>query len=220
MSLAKVHPDFPTVHVLDHPIVADALTRLRDAGAGTPTFRRHCRVLAKTLGLAATADLLLTQRRIETPLEPMEAPALAEPAPAIVAVLRAGLAISDHLTDLMPDAALGQIGLRRDPDTLEAVSYLTALPPVAARPVLVCDPMLATGNSLAHALRLVLQHGAQAARVRVLTVIAAPEGLARVVADHPDITVYTCAVDARLDDNAYIRPGLGDAGDRYFGTPH
>ncbi|MCB9958033.1 MAG: uracil phosphoribosyltransferase [Rhodospirillaceae bacterium] len=220
MSLVAPHARFPTARVLAHPVVADVLSRLREHATPTMEFRRHMAVLAKALGLAATLDLEATTRSIRTPLDVMEAPALPDPAPAIVAVLRAGLALSDHLVDLMPDAVLGQVGLRRDPETLEAVSYLTALPDLAGRPVLVCDPMLATGGSLSRTLELVMAHGAMASQVRVLTVIAAPEGLARVATAFPEVVIYTCAVDDRLDENAYIRPGLGDAGDRYFGTPH
>ncbi|MCA8908712.1 MAG: uracil phosphoribosyltransferase [Rhodospirillaceae bacterium] len=220
MPLVAPHPGFPTARVLAHPVVADVLTRLREHHTPTAEFRRHMAVLAKALGLASTLDLEAATRPIRTPLEEMEAPALPQPAPAIVAVLRAGLALSDHLVDLMPDAVLGQVGLRRDPETLEAVSYLTALPNLAGRPVLVCDPMLATGGSLVRTLQEVVDHGAAAAAIRVLTVIAAPEGLARVAEAFPQVVVYTCAVDSRLDENAYIRPGLGDAGDRYFGTPH
>ena len=205
------------VIVVDHPLVQHKLTELRRKETESPVFRRTLREISFLLAYEATRDLGLTTTPIETPLAALDAPTLAEDWPVLVSILRAGNALLDGMMELMPEAPIGHIGLYREPETLVAVEYYCKLPePLAGRRVVVVDPMLATGNSAVAAVDRIKENGG--ADIRFVSVLAAREGIDHLSASHPDIDIYTAAVDARLDENGYIVPGLGDAGDRIFGT--
>jgi len=207
----------PNVTLLDHPLVQHKLTLLRDKATSTGEFRRLAREISLLMGYELTRDLKLETVRIDTPLEPMDAPRLAGKKLCVVSILRAGSGILDGMLDLIPSARVGHVGLYRDPSTLQAVEYYLKLPAdVANRLVIVVDPMLATGNSAAAAIGRLKQAGVMSLRFACL--LAAPEGLRMLAAAHPEVRVFTAAVDRGLDSHGYIRPGLGDAGDRFFGT--
>lgn len=209
--------DHPRLTVLDHPLIQHKLTLLRDRTTGTAAFRQLAREISLLMAYEVTRPLPLETVRIETPLEPMDAPRLVGKKLCIVSILRAGSGILEGMLDLIPSARVGHIGLYRDKVTLEAVEYYRKLPEdVAQRLVIVVDPMLATGNSAIAAITRLKQVGVTALRFACL--LAVPEGLRAMVAAHPDVPVFTAAVDRGLDDHGYIRPGLGDAGDRLFGT--
>jgi uracil phosphoribosyltransferase len=204
------------VHI-DHPLVQHKLSLMRRKELSTASFRRLAREIATLLAYELTRDLPLAAESIETPLAAMDAPMLAGKKLCLVPVLRAGLGLLDGMLDLVPSARVGHVGLFRDPESLAAVEYYLKLPAdIAARLVIVLDPMLATGNTLAAAVARVKEAGAVS--VRVACLLAAPEGLARFQAEHPDVDVYVAAIDSHLDAHGYIVPGLGDAGDRLFGT--
>lgn len=193
------------------------LALLRDRETPHGEFRRLAREITLLAAYEATADLPLEQVTIRTPLTEMTARRLRRPEPAIVGILRAGLIMVDGVLDLIPHAAVGHLGMYRDPDTHEPVDYYAKLPDrLGERAVLVVDPMLATGGSAAHALDLLVQAGAT--DLRLLCIVGSPEGVDRVLRAHPEVPVHLAALDERLDDSAYILPGLGDAGDRIFGT--
>jgi len=205
------------VKILDHPLILHKLTLLRDKETSTAGFRRIAREISLLMAYEVTRDLALETIEVETPLERMEAPRLAGRKLCLVSILRAGNGILDGMLDLMPSARVGHIGLYRDPHTLKPVQYYLKLPhDIGERLVILVDPMLATGNSAVAAVRRLKQAGAS--RIRMVCLIAAPEGLRAFHGEHPDIEVFTCAVDRCLDDHGYIRPGLGDAGDRLYGT--
>ena len=205
------------VTVLDHPLVQHKLTLLRRQKTATAAFRQITRELSLLLAYEVTRDLPLEMIAIDTPLEPMEAPALAGKKLCFVSILRAGNGILDGMLDLVPSARVGHIGLYRDPATLVPVEYYLKLPDdIAERLVIVVDPMLATGHSAAAALARLRQAGVT--QLRFVCLLAAPEGLAVLHQEHPDVPVFTAAIDRGLDDHGYIRPGLGDAGDRLYGT--
>lgn len=208
---------FSAVTVIDHPLAAHALTLLRDRRTGTALFRQAARQISLLLAHEATRDLPLTQVSIETPLEPMQAPFLAGPAPCVVSILRAGNAIQQAMLEVLPDAVAGHIGMARNETTLDAAEYYLKLPAdVAERAVILVDPMLATGGSAVRAVTRLRESGAR--RVRFACLLAAPEGLRRFTTTHPDVPMITAAIDRDLDERGYIRPGLGDAGDRFHGT--
>lgn len=203
--------------VIDHPLVQHKLTVLRDRETSTSKFRGVLRELSLLLAYEVTRDLPLTRRRIETPLEAMDAPVLEGKKLCFVSVLRAGNGLLEGMLDLVPTARVGHVGLYRDPETLEPVEYYFKVPSsLDARIVIVVDPMLATGHSAAAAVERVKQAGAK--DIRFLALLAAPEGLRAFHSRHPEVPVYTAAVDRELNAKAYILPGLGDAGDRMFGT--
>jgi uracil phosphoribosyltransferase len=203
--------------VLDHPLVQHKLALLRDVETTTKDFRHLMGELAAFLCYEATRDLELEEFRVRTPLEETPARRVSGKKLGVVAVLRAGLGMLDAVLDLIPVARVGFVGVYRNEQTLQPVEYYCKLPSdLAERDVLVLDPMLATGGSSSAALELCKQRGA--VRIRLLCVVAAPAGIDRVAADHPDVAVYTACVDRELNDVGYILPGLGDAGDRLFGT--
>jgi uracil phosphoribosyltransferase len=205
------------VVVLDHPLVQHKLTVLRRADTSSAKFRAVAREVSLLLGYEVTRNLNLRHETIDTPLESMEAPVLAGRMPCIISILRAGQGILDGILDLMPTARIGHIGLYRDPTTLAAVEYFIKVPDdMAERPVIVVDPMLATGHSAAAAVTRLKQAGA--GDLRFACLLAAPEGLQHFQSLHPDVPIFTAALDRGLDTHGYIRPGLGDAGDRLFGT--
>ena len=210
-------PNPGLVTVVRHPLVQHKLTLLRRASTSTASFRVIVRELSLLLAYEATRDLPVETVAIDTPLEPMQAPMISGKKLCLVSILRAGNGILDGLLELLPSARVGHVGLYRDPATLQAVEYYLKLPEdMAQRQAIVVDPMLATGHSAAAAVTRVRQAGAT--HIRFLCLLAAPEGLATFHAAHPDVPVFTAAVDRGLDEHGYIRPGLGDAGDRLYGT--
>ncbi len=210
-------PRFPNLFIVDHPLIQHKLTHMRDQSTSTRTFRELLREITLLLGFEVTRDLPLTTRRIETPLTAMDAPVIAGRKLAIVAVLRAGLGMADGLLDLIPSARVGHIGVYRD-ENKRPVEYYVRLPEIEDRIFIVCDPMIGTGYSAAHAVNVLKQRGVAADRIRFVALVAAPEGVATYQQQHPDVPLYVGALDAHLNDHAYIVPGLGDAGDRLFGT--
>ncbi len=203
--------------VLDHPLIQHKLTLLRDKDTSTTGFRRLARELSLLMGYEVTRGLPLETVKVETPLEVMDAPQLSGKKLCFVSILRAGNGLLDGMLDLVPGARVGHIGLYRDPTTLSPVEYYIKLPDdIGERMVIVVDPMLATGHSAAAAVARLKQAGAK--QIRFACLISAPEGLQLFQEEHPDVDVYTCAIDRQLDDHGYIRPGLGDAGDRLYGT--
>lgn len=214
------HPDFPNLFVVDHPLIQHKLTIMRDKATSSSKFRGLLKEIALLLGYEVTRPLPTIMRDIETPMAPMKAPSLAEVRLVIVGILRAGLGMVDGLRELMPTAYEGHVGLYRDPETKEPVEYLVKLPEPEERIFVLVDPMLATGNSAAHAADVLNKHGVPDERIRFMALVAVPEGVRRFHQDHPQVPIYTAALDDRLDERAYIIPGLGDAGDRIFGTRH
>ena len=210
-------PEFANVVLLDHPLIQHKLTLLRRKETATAEFRRLVREISMLMAYELTRDLPLAPVAIETPLEATEAPLLAGKKLCLVSVLRAGNGMLEGMLDLVPSARVGHIGLYRDPATLMPVEYYRKLPEdIDARLTILVDPMLATGHSAAAALMRLREAGA--GQVRFACLLAAPEGLAVLAAAHPEVTVYTAAIDRQLDGHGYIRPGLGDAGDRLYGT--
>lgn len=205
------------VRVIDHPLVQHKLTLMRRRDTSTGAFRALMREIALLLGYEVTRDLPLTEERIETPLESMTAPVLAGKKLVLVSILRAGNGLLEGMLDLAPAARVGHIGLYRDPETLMAVEYYFKVPEdLDDRAVIVVDPMLATAHSAIAAVHRLKEEGARA--MKLVCLVAAPDGLEAFHREHPDVPVYAAAVDERLDGHAYIRPGLGDAGDRLYGT--
>ncbi len=206
-----------TVIVIDHPLVQHKLTLLRQAETSAAVFRALLREISMLLAYEVTRDMPLTYVRIKTPLAPMQAPVLAGKKLVVVSIMRAGNGILDGMLELIPSARVGHIGLYRDPQTHVAVEYYFKVPEdIAERDALVVDPMLATGNSAVAALHRLKDTGAKT--LKFVCLLAAPEGITHVHEQHPDVPIYTAAVDKRLDAHDYIIPGLGDAGDRLFGT--
>lgn len=203
--------------VVRHPLVQHKLTLMRDKNTSTAGFRRLLREISLLLAYEVTRELDMTTCTIETPLEPMEAPILDGKKLALISILRAGNGLLDGILELVPAARVGFIGLYRDPETLQPVQYYSKVPAeLEDRMVIVVDPMLATGNSSVAAIDLLKKAGAK--NLRFLCLLAAPEGVARMKEAHPDVPIVTAAVDSHLNDHGYIVPGLGDAGDRMFGT--
>lgn len=203
--------------VVDHPLVQHKLTLMREKDTSTAGFRQLLREISLLLAYEVTRDLPMTSRTIETPLMPMEAPSLLGKKLVLVSILRAGNGLMDGVLELIPAARVGFIGMYRDEETLQPVQYYCKLPAeMDERVVIVLDPMLATGNSSAAAVDILKAAGAT--DIRFLCLLAAPEGVARMQAAHPDVRIVTAALDARLNEKGYILPGLGDAGDRMFGT--
>ncbi|MCA3561099.1 MAG: uracil phosphoribosyltransferase [Aestuariivirga sp.] len=209
------HPK--TLVVVDHPLVLHKLSLMRDKNTPSAVFRQLLREISLLLAYEVTRDLPMTTQKIETPLTEMDAPFLKGKKLVIVSILRAGNGLLEGMLDLLPSARIGHIGLYRDPVTLKPVEYYFKVPSdIGERPAIVVDPMLATGNSTAYAIAKLKEAGAK--DVRLVCLLAAPEGVKRVTGEHPDVPIYTAAVDSHLNDHGYIVPGLGDAGDRMFGT--
>jgi uracil phosphoribosyltransferase len=212
-------PRFPSLFILDHPLIQHKLSHMRDRTTSTRTFRQLLRELTLLMGYEITRELPMTTQAIETPLCPMDAPVIAGKKIAVVPVLRAGLGMAEGLMELIPSARQGHIGLYRGEDN-RPVEYYVRLPELEGRIFIVCDPMLATGHSGAHAVQALLDRGVAPEHVRFLALVAAPEGVAAFASRHPAVPVYVAALDSHLNEQAYIVPGLGDAGDRIFGTKH
>ena len=205
------------VTVIDHPLVQHKLTIMRNKETSTASFRRLLREISTLLCYEVTRNLDLTTKRIETPMEAMDAPVLEGKKLVFASILRAGNGLLEGMLDLVPAARVAHIGLYRDHDTLQPIEYYFKAPEdLASRLVIVVDPMLATANSAIAAMDKLKERGAK--NIRFLCLLAAPEGLARFRKAHPDIPVFTAAIDSHLNDKGYIVPGLGDAGDRMYGT--
>jgi len=205
------------VRVFDHPLIQHKLTILRDRRTGHKEFRELVEEVAMLMAFEATSDLPIRTVEVSTPLATARGATIAAREIAVVPILRAGLPMEAGILRLIPTARVGHVGIYRDPASLEPHTYYCKLPSdIAERLVLVVDPMLATGGSAVEAIGLLKARGARVVRLMVL--IAAPEGVRRVQEGHPDVDIYTAAVDERLDDHGYILPGLGDAGDRLYGT--
>ncbi|AHM05876.1 Uracil phosphoribosyltransferase [Roseibacterium elongatum DSM 19469] len=203
--------------VVEHPLVQHKLTLMREKTTSTKTFRQLLREIAHLLAYEVTRELPMTTDRIETPLCPMDAPMIEGKKLALVSILRAGNGLLDGILDLVPAARVGFVGLYRDPETLQPVKYYFKVPDALEdRITIVVDPMLATGNSSAAAIDMLKEAGAK--NIRFLCLLAAPEGVARMKEAHPDVPIVTAALDDHLNDHGYIVPGLGDAGDRMYGT--
>ena len=207
----------PMVHVIDHPLVQHKLTLMRQKDASTNSFRTLLNELAMLMAYEVTRDMPTHQVEIETPLETMMAPMIDGKKLVLVSILRAGTGILDGMLTVVPGARVGHIGLYRDPKTLQAVEYYFKMPKdTQERDVIVVDPMLATGNSAVAAIERV--KALKPKSIKFVCLLTCPEGIATLRKAHPDVTIYTAAVDRQLNDHGYILPGLGDAGDRIFGT--
>ena len=207
----------PMVHVIDHPLVQHKLTLMRQKDASTNSFRTLLNELAMLMAYEVTRDMPTHQVEIETPLEIMSAPMIDGKKLVLVSILRAGTGILDGMLTVVPGARVGHIGLFRDPKTLKAVEYYFKMPKdTQERDVIVVDPMLATGNSAVAAIERV--KALKPKSIKFVCLLTCPEGIATLRKAHPDVTIYTAAVDRQLNDHGYILPGLGDAGDRIFGT--
>ena len=206
-----------SIHVVSHPLVQHKLTKLRDKATSSTNFRRLLREIGLLLGYDATRDLPMMQARIETPIEAMDAPMLDGKKLVVVPILRAGLGLAEGVIDLVPLARVGHVGLYRDPRTLQAVEYYLKIPQdISDRDVIVCDPMLATAHSAIAAVDRLKESGAK--RIKFICVLGSEQGARTFAEGHPDVPVFAAAIDAKLNDHGYIVPGLGDAGDRLFGT--
>ena len=209
--------DMEKVHILDHPLLQHKLSILRDENTGVKDFREVVSEIATLMCYEATRDLPLEDARIETPIGPATTKVIAGRKMAFIPILRAGLGMVDGVLALVPAAKVGHIGLYRDPKTLKPVEYYSKLPSdITERDVIVLDPMLATGGSAIDAITQIKKHGAK--HIKFIGLIAAPEGIKALHEAHPDVDIYVGALDEKLNDNGYIVPGLGDAGDRIFGT--
>ena len=205
------------VHVIDHPLIQHKLSFVRDERTGPKEFRELVEEIAMLMCYEVTRDLPLQAVEIRTPVSMATCKVLAGPKIGIVPILRAGLGMVPGMLNLIPTAKVGHIGLYRDPETLKPVEYYCKLPPdMPERDLIICDPMLATGGSTEAAIQFLKDRGARS--IKLMALIAAPEGIRVVQEAHPDVDIYTAAVDSHLNDHAYIVPGLGDAGDRLFGT--
>lgn len=205
------------VILVDHPLVEHKLTLMRDAATPTGDFRRLAREISLLMGYEVLRDLPMESVHIDTPLEPMTARQVSGKKLCFISILRAGNGILDGMIDLVPSARIGHVGLYREPVSHEPIEYYFKVPDdMDQRLTVVVDPMLATGHSAAAAVTRLKRAGARA--IKFVCLLAAPEGIAALHAAHPEVTIFTAAVDRQLDEHAYIRPGLGDAGDRLFGT--
>jgi len=205
------------LHVLDHPLLQHKLSVIRDKNTSVKEFREIVSEIATLMCYEATRDLPVELVDIETPVAPAKVNKIAGKKMAVVPILRAGLGMVDGILSLVPSAKVGHIGLYRDPETLEPVEYYCKMPnDIQHRDVLIVDPMLATGGSATAAISFIKEYGCK--NITLMNILAAPEGIAKVQGDHPDVDIFVAAVDEKLNDHAYIVPGLGDAGDRIFGT--
>ena len=209
--------DVENVTIIDHPLIKHKITMLRDKRTGTNEFRTLVEEIAMLMGYEALRDLPTEDIEVETPIETSMQPVIAGKKMAVVPILRAGLGMVSGILNLVPTAKVGHIGLYRDPDTHEPHEYYCKLPePIELRQIVVVDPMLATGGSGVDAVSMIKEHGGK--KIKFMCIIAAPEGLKKLHEAHPDIQIYVGSLDRELNENAFICPGLGDAGDRIFGT--
>ena len=204
------------LHILDHPLASHIMTHLRDASTKPATFRTLAYQLSLLLAIEATSDLPTEEKTIQTPLESMTGRVLTHQPLVVVPILRAGLGMVQPFLDTFPDVSVGYLGLERDHETAVARNYYCKLPPLAGRRVFLVDPMLATGGSAAQAITVAKQHGAE--NPQLVCIVAAPEGVAEVEKQHPGTMIHVAALDRGLNAKKYILPGLGDFGDRLYGT--
>ncbi|MCR4763538.1 MAG: uracil phosphoribosyltransferase [Lachnospiraceae bacterium] len=205
------------IFILNHPLIQHKITRLRDKNTGTAEFRQIASEIAMLMGYEALRDLETEDIEVETPIEKTMSPVISGRKQAVVPILRAGLGMTEGILSLLPTAKVGHIGMYRDPDTHKPHSYYCKLPdPINERIIIVTDPMLATGGSAVDAIRFIKEKGG--IKIKFMCIIAAPEGLEHLHEVHPDVQIYVGHLDRELNGNAYICPGLGDAGDRIFGT--
>lgn len=203
--------------IMDHPLIQHKLSILRDVNTGTKEFKELVDEIATLIAYEATRDLPLTETKVQTPIEVATTKVLAGKKLAVVPILRAGLGMVSGMLNLIPAAKIGHIGLYRDPKTLEPVEYYCKLPSdIEERQIFIVDPMLATGGSASAAIGFIKKHGGKS--IKLMCILAAENGIEKIQKDHPDVQIYCAAVDERLNDHGYICPGLGDAGDRLFGT--
>ena len=208
----------PALIVVDHPLIRHKLTQMRDRATPTPVFRTLMREVGGLLALEATRHLPVETVEVETPLVRTEGTRLSRP-PLVVPILRAGLGLADGLLALLPEADVGHLGMYRDEETVLPIEYLIRLPAhLEDRGIIVVDPMLATGHSAAHALKVLVDRGAKPESMVLMVLVAAPEGVAEIHRHYPGVKIVTAALDQRLNEKSFIVPGLGDAGDRTFGT--
>ncbi len=213
------HADYKNLFVVNHPLVQDRLSFIRQKETSFADFRRILREIAVLMSYEVTRDLPLTTKTIETPMTKMQAPVLANPEPVIIPILRAGLGMSDGVKEVLTSAVFGHIGVYRDEETHRPVEYLVRLPKdIQKRDILLVDPMLATGYSAKHALDILARKGVKPEQIKFMVLVSAPEGVKVIEEAYPDIPIYTAALDDHLNENAFIVPGLGDAGDRICGT--
>ena len=210
-------PRFPRLHIVDHPLIQHKLSIMRDKNTCTKDFRALLREIALLMGYEVTRGLPLTKHSIETPLCRFDAPFLADKKPVIVPILRAGLGMADGFLELMPSARVGHIGMYRD-ENKRPVEYLVKLPAIEGRTFFLVDPMLPTGYSAAHGVDVLKKRGVKGENIIFMSLLCAPEGMETFQKLHPDVEVYTASLDDHLNEKAYIVPGLGDAGDRLYGT--
>jgi uracil phosphoribosyltransferase len=216
--MVKTFKEFPSLNVLDHPLIQHKLSMMRDKSTPTTLFRQLLKEIALLMGYELTRDLPMTTQEIETPLTKMDAPVIKGKKVAVVPILRAGLGMADGLMELVPAARMGHIGLYRDHETKRPVEYFVKLPEPEGRIFILVDPMLATGHSASAAIDTLNKRGIADDSIRLMSLVAAPEGVRVVQAAHPSVPIFVAALDSHLNENAYIVPGLGDAGDRLFGT--
>ena len=205
-----------SVHVIDHPLVQHKLTIMRDKQTSTSQFRKSLQEISMLMGYEVTRDFPITYVDIETPLQPMKAPTIAGKKVVIAPILRAGLGMVDGLLTLIPSARVGHIGMYRDEETCKPVFYYYKMPANKDRLVILTDPMLATGGSACDAISRLKEDGFK--NIRMMALVASPEGIKAVTEAHPDVDIYVASIDEGMNDRKYILPGLGDAGDRIFGT--
>ncbi len=216
---AETPPKIENLHIVDHPLVAHKLSYLRDRSTGSREFRSLVEEIAALMAYEATRDLPTEEFEVETPLESTKCLHISGKKLGIVPILQTGLDMLEGILRLIPNARVGHIGMYRDEETLEPVEYFCKLPAdLPERDILLLDPMLATGGSVIAAVEALVRRGAIVNQIKLLCLLASPEGIERLTEAYPQVTIYTAAVDRELDQRGYIRPGLGDAGDRIFGT--
>ncbi|MDP1975744.1 MAG: uracil phosphoribosyltransferase [Alphaproteobacteria bacterium] len=216
--IVDLQKQFPNLYHVSHPLVQHKLSLMRKKDASTNEFRRLLNEIALLMSYEATRDLPIEYKEIETPLEKMNAPFIAGKKVMIVPILRAGLGMTDALLELIPSARVGHIGLYRDEVTKQPKEYFAKIPDPKGRLIIVVDPMLATGNSSSYAIDLLKKRGIAEKDMRLVSLVSAPEGVKNFCTKHPEVKLFTASIDRQLDKNAYIVPGLGDAGDRLYGT--
>ncbi len=205
------------IYIMDHPLIQHKITKLRDKTTKTAEFRNIVSEIAMLMGYEALRDLKVADKEVETPMEETLSPEIIERKQAVIPILRAGLGMTDGILSLIPSAKIGHVGMYRDPETHIPHAYYCKLPEaISERTIIVVDPMLATGGSAVDAIDLIKEKGGK--RIKFMCIIAAPEGLEKLATTHPDVQIYVGHLDRELNDHAYIIPGLGDAGDRIFGT--
>ena len=212
------HEQFQNFYEVNHPLIQHKLTEMRQTVTGKEAFKSRLHEIALLMTYELTSKLAVFNKKIATPLCETEKPALKDDAPVIVPILRAGLGMSAAVEELIPNAIIGHVGVYRDHNTKEAKEYLVKLPNIKGKDILLIDPMLATGNSAKYVVDILIKHGAEAKNIKFLCLVAAPEGVEVIDKAYPEIEIYCASLDSHLNENAYIVPGLGDAGDRLLGT--